>query len=244
MTRSRPHQTISRPPIPALRGAAAGLLLLASLIIAWLALRMLLAGLFSQQAQHFLDDWATARAEEPSAAAFAVAEHAALTAVGLYPSASGADLDRLGRVYQWQYHRHPATSADPEVIASRRAAVEAYRAAVAARPLWPYTWVRLAQAKLSLGEADAEFRDALRRASELGPWRPGVNRGISQIGFQAWRALDAQTRRLVLESAGRSAALGAAEAREVLRLADSVGQGAAVCAALPADLNHKSRVCP
>jgi hypothetical protein len=234
--------SIPSPRISLVRIALAGALLAVSLLIAWLALRMLLAGWFSQQAQEFLEDWAALDAE-PSAVAFAVAEQAALKAVSLYPVPSGAYLDRLGRVYQWRHHRQPATSTDPEVVASRRAAIHAYEAAIAARPLWPYTWARVALAKLSLAETDASFAEALRRAHELGPWRAGINQRVSQMGLQTWRALDADTRRLVLESATRRAASSAANAREVLRLAESVGQKGAVCAALSAVAKRKYGVC-
>lgn len=234
----------SRPTrrIPILRVLLAGTLLVFSLLLAWLALRMLLAGLFSHQAQDFLEDWAALEGE-PSTAAAAVAEHAAATAVSLYPVPSGAYLDRLGRVYQWQHHRQPATSTDPEVIAGRRAAIHAYQAAIAARPLWPYTWARLALAKLSLAETDASFAEALRRAHGLGPWRAGINQRVSLIGLRAWRVLDPATRRIVLESATRRAASSAVNAREVLRLAESVGQAGAVCAALSVDTKHKYGIC-
>ncbi|NIV36152.1 MAG: hypothetical protein GWN58_43905, partial [Anaerolineae bacterium] len=55
----------------------------------------------------------------------------------------------------------------------------AYRRSVEWRPLWPYTWVRLAYTKLSLLALDDEFDRALAKAARLGPWRIDVNQPLA-----------------------------------------------------------------
>lgn len=181
---ARRHRRRSIAPSRRLTGIA---LALTSLLILWLALRMLLAALFTDQAQAFLDDWGR-QETPPNDAAILVAEHAAQAAVSLYPTSSGAYLDRLGRVYSF--------AKDPR-------ALDTYREAIAARPLWPHSHGRLAAEKLRQGERDQELIDAMHRAFELGPWRPLVNRRLTEVGWIAWADLDPETRRLVLENARR-----------------------------------------
>jgi len=217
-------------------------LLLVSLLVAWLALRLLLAALFDAQAQAFLADWA-ARDLEPAAVAFTVAERAAQSAIALAPVADGARYDRLGRIYDWQYYQQPLGSAEPAVVASRAKAVEAYETALAQRPLWPHTWTRLAYAKLRLGATDEAFVAALRRAYDLGPWRPHVNRRIAEIGLRGWTALDASARRMALENVRRTAMRGGADLRHLAQVAAATGKTRVVCAVLPEALTRRHRIC-
>lgn len=207
--------------------------------------RLLAAGLASLRAEAFLSDWAR-RGAEPDPRAWQVALAAARQAVALYPVANGDYLDRLGRVYSFRHFQHPFAvphlGADA-VGQSRRGALQAYRAAVAARPDWPFTQVRLLHAKLYLLQFDAEFDRTFARAAALGPWRIEVNRELAEIGFAAWPSLTPAQRELTLVHAQRSVAFSDAEARTVLARARAAGLAPALCRALPAALKAQRRLC-
>lgn len=205
------------------------LVLLAAAALLYAGARMIPAGIASYQAEAFIGAWEQGSGE-PAPRAWQIAHEAGQRAIELYPAADGDRLDRLGRIHSWQQFRQPYGQAEAEP--SRRAALAAYRASVAARPNWPYSWARLAHAKLYLQEFDAEFHQALSEALRLGPWRIGVNRELVEIGFSAWPHLDKTQRQAIEESARRVAEYGAWEAKHLLRIAEHTGRVAELCASL------------
>ncbi|WP_439862022.1 hypothetical protein [Pseudomonas sp. MBLB4136] len=209
------------------------LVLLLALALLAAGARMIPAGIASYQAEAFIGTWEQA-AGEPSPRAWVIAHDAAQRAIAWYPVANGDYLDRLGRIYSWQQFRQPY--GDPLAEASRRAALQAYRAATAARPAWPYSWERLAHTKLYLQQFDGEFAHALGEAQRLGPWRIGVNRELAAIGLGAWAQLDAPQRQASLESARRVVAYGPAETKRLLELAEATGHLDELCNKLGAAL--------
>ncbi len=215
-------------------------LLLTALTLAVLGGRMAMAGIASYQAQAFLDSWVTP-AEEPSSRAWSVAHEAAQRAVALYPVENGEYLDRLGLVHSWQQFRQPYGLASAQ--ASRSAALDAYRAAVAARPTWPDSWTRLAHAKLYLLQFDDEFDQALQQAAALGPWRVGINRELTEIGLTAWPQLDAAQQAAIIESARRAVAYNPTEARRTYQLAEHTGMTDLLCTRLDASLKSQRGLC-
>jgi hypothetical protein len=221
----------ARPPI-------ALLLVLAALLL-WSGGRLLLAGIADYQAEAFILDWEKS-AVEPGTRAWEVGHAAAQRAVDLYPAADGERLDRLGRIYSWKQFRQPYGAAEAED--SRRAALQAYRDAVSVRPLWPYSWARLAHTKLYLLEIDEEFSHAFAQAFSLGPWRIGVNRELAQIGLIAWPKLNIEQRRTTLESIRRAAAWSPTEARNLLLLAQQGGRLQTFCSALDDGLISRNRL--
>lgn len=64
-----------------------------------------------------------------------------------------------------------------------------YRRSIAVRPLWPYGWANLLSVKDKLGQVDLEFRSALRRAGETGPWEPRVQLQLLRSGLRHWDKL-------------------------------------------------------
>jgi len=58
-----------------------------------------------------------------------------------------------------------------------------YKKSISLRPTWPFVWVNLALVKYRPGETDDEFYHALHKADELGPWEPGVQRMIVDVGL-------------------------------------------------------------
>ena len=218
----------------------AGAVLLLALALAVCAARMVPAGIASYQALSFMAHWRKA-GEEPSARAYEIARTAAQRSVTLYPVANGQYLQQLGLVEQWQAFRQPFAA--PQAGASRQASLQALRQAVAARPTWPAAWVDLAWAKLYLQEFDSEFAQALQQAAGLGPWRIGINRGLSQIGFYSWPRLDAEQRELVLESARRTVSHSRREALALFDTAKATGLAEDLCSALPGKIAEERGIC-
>jgi hypothetical protein len=220
---------------------AAVLVLLLALALLVAGARMVVAGIANYQAEAFLSAW-TKAGNEPQARAWQVAHAAAQRAIDLYPAADGDRFDRLGRIHSWQQFRQPYAA--PAASDSRRAALEAYRAAVAARPTWPYSWARLAHSKLYLQEFDSEFAHALSEAFRLGPWRIGVNRELAEIGFSAWPHLNHSQRQATLESARRSVAHSQAEAQHLLAIAQHTNTVQHLCDSLSPELKTSRKLAP
>ena len=240
MNRKRRQSGASQPmPAPVLRLLGCAVLLLA-VPLAVAAALMVPAGISSYQAQAFVAHWQKS-GEEPSPQAYDIAHGAAQRSVDLYPSANGLYLDQLGVVEQWKAFRH--SFADPKAADSRRAALENFRLAVTARPTWPSAWINLAWAKAYLMEFDDEFDHALQQAAHLGPWRIGINRSLSELGFISWGYLTPQQRTLVLESAHRTVAHSPRQATELLKTATATGMSDALCESLPRKLAEDRRIC-
>ncbi|MFC3608558.1 hypothetical protein [Stutzerimonas tarimensis] len=217
-----------------------GGLLLLGLALVFIGARMTLAGAASYQADAFLADWRT-QTDEPNPQAWTIAQEAAQRAVNLYPVANGDYLERLGTVQAWQQFRQPY--GDPAARASRLAARDSYRAAVEARPTWPYAWVHLAHSKLYLNELDDEFAQALRQAAELGPTRFDVHNRLAEIGFTAWPVLNAAQRQATLDSARFSVAYSPAVARKTLLIAEHTGMDDTLCNSLDDQLKSQRKLC-
>jgi len=208
--------------------AISGLLLLVALYI---GVQLFRSGLAAYQARSFLDDW-QANGVIPSERAWNVAFEAARSSVSQYPLLdNGEYLDNLGRVYEWQYFQSPF--GDSLAEPSRRSALEAYRAAIGSRPLWPHTYGQLAYVKLRLLEFDGEFAQAYRQAFELGPWRPLVLEQLSEIALIAWPSLTSEQRKQGLETFRRTYEMDRQAARRLHELAESAGLLPQFCLALP-----------
>ncbi len=237
--RSRSHSD-SQSVKPVTQRLALLLALILSLPLLYGGGRLLLAAIAGYQTQAFLDDWASKR-EEPSPRAWQIAHAAAQRAVDLHPGSNGEYLERLGRVLQWQHFRQPFGTAEAEP--SRRAALEAFRAASQARPTWPYNWAALAYAKLYLLEFDDEFTHALQQARTLGPSRIEVNRTLAEIGLIAWPQLSDEQRRASLESARRTVNHGTKEAQNLLAIASHTGMTKELCDSLDSELKDTRKIC-
>lgn len=71
------------------------------------------------------------------------------------------------------------------------------RIAIALRPVSPYSWTILLLIKRELGEFDAEFRHALHRSVELGPWEPDLLTTLADVGLSAWTEMPAAEQALI-----------------------------------------------
>lgn len=210
-----------------------------ALLLAGLAPSLLQAGIASQRTERYLQHWQQL-GEPPSQRAWAVARQAARRASERYPVANGEYLDRLGRVSLWQPRVPPG---DAELRAQREEALAAFRQSLAARPDWPWTWMRLAHAKLALGQLDEEFDLALRRAGELGHGRPEVNRDLAGLGLYAWQALNIGQRTLTLEAAQRAVVHSPQQARLIYDLARRNGRVEPLCWSLTEAVKVQQHIC-
>lgn len=71
------------------------------------------------------------------------------------------------------------------------------RVAIALRPVSPYSWTILLLIKRDLSEFDAEFRHALHRTVELGPWEPELLTSLADVGLSAWPKMPAAEQALI-----------------------------------------------
>ena len=63
--------------------------------------------------------------------------------------------------------------------------------------MWPYTWANLVVAKADWGIFDQEFRRAVRRTVELGPWEPRVQLLLIKVDFAEQGRIDRRSRELI-----------------------------------------------
>ena len=116
--------------------------------------------------------------------------------------AQPAYLEDLARLYELR--ALPLKAADPLAREYLREALELQRQALVRRPGSPYTWSNIALLKSRLGEIDAEFERALAHAAKFGPWEPGVQLALADVGFAQWGAISPPTRDVVRANASRT----------------------------------------
>jgi hypothetical protein len=78
-----------------------------------------------------------------------------------------------------------------------REGVNQIQVALTLNPSSPYPWTVLLMLKRDLGEFDAEFRNALHRAVELGPWEPTLLVAQADVGLSAWDAMPAEEQAII-----------------------------------------------
>lgn len=71
------------------------------------------------------------------------------------------------------------------------------RTSISLRPVSPYSWTILLMLKRDLHEFDAEFRHALHRAIELGPWEPELLTAVADVGLSAWDDMPLEEQALI-----------------------------------------------
>ena len=124
-----------------------------------------------------------------------------------------ADLGRLMEWHSWQQ------SPGSEGFATSRAlADEFYLAAISRRPSWGFAWAHYAENQLRQCHSGNEFQTALRKAIELSPWEPGVQRKVAWMGMAVWDLLPTELRDSVRENIERAVQLDV-HRHEIVRLA-------------------------
>jgi tetratricopeptide (TPR) repeat protein len=101
-----------------------------------------------------------------------------------------------------------------------------FRQASALRPTSPYSWAGIAVMKYRLEQLDEEFRRAFSSVMRLGPWEPGLQLIISDLGLALWDTLDPQLRGEVRENWRRTAVR---QADQLAQLAINHGRAVVLC---------------
>ncbi len=167
------------------------LISLCLVILSWAALR-------ANAAWHF---YAAQTIAEPlfetstgPAAAFEESQSHINTALKRFPN-NPVYLDFAGRLQILQTGQMGVMGAQRRALLE--SAADYFRQALAVRPLWPYSWVYLLIAKDKLGQVDREFREALKRSAQHGPWEPQVQLQVIRSGLRYWSSLGSVERAVV-----------------------------------------------
>ena len=108
----------------------------------------------------------------------------------------------------------------------RDEALAHFSRAVALRPTSPYTWAAIADARYRKGDTGSAFETALRRAAELGPAEPEVQRTVVDLGLATWDEVGPATREAVERTVTGAMKR---DAPEVLQIAGRRGRLAVAC---------------
>lgn len=132
-------------------------------------------------------------------------------------------LELQGRLYEARARSHLAVLNQ----AYLHQALDAFQQSVALRPGAAATWANIALLKVRLGELDAAFEQAFRRAMVLGPREEGVQQILSRTALAALPDLQPSQK----QQANRLLALTARyQARWLLVQARAQGRVAELCA--------------
>jgi len=82
-------------------------------------------------------------------------------------------------------------------------ALKNYRKAAELRPAWPYSWSQISLVKYRMGEIDQELQQAIENATKTGPWEPGVQQIIAEVGLSVWEELDFATKEIIVRNIDR-----------------------------------------
>jgi len=82
-------------------------------------------------------------------------------------------------------------------------ALKNYRKAAELRPAWPYSWSQISLVKYRMGEIDQELQQAIENATKTGPWEPGVQQIIAEVGLSVWQELDFALREIIVRNIHR-----------------------------------------
>jgi len=105
-------------------------------------------------------------------------------------------------------------------------ALRHFARAVLLRPTSPYSWAAIADARYRKGDTGSTFETALRRAAELGPAEPEVQRTVVDLGLATWDEVAPATREAVEKTVTGAMKRDAAE---VLQIAGRRGRLAVAC---------------
>lgn len=152
-----------------------------------------------------LEGWARA-GEVGSLAEWDAARGELALSMKLLPD-SGEQYGLAGQLHEWRFFvADSPVVAEPDIIRTRQAAIDAYRRSAELRPAWPLGWAELARQKAMLAQDDAEFARALHRAMTLGPNEESVDLLVTDIATLAWPAVaaDPELRTAILARLARS----------------------------------------
>jgi hypothetical protein len=109
-------------------------------------------------------------------------------------------LTLMANVLEWKVY---LDEGDEENNHYLRLALKNYRKAAELRPAWPYAWSQISLVKYRMGEMDHELQQAIENATKTGPWEPGVQQIIAEVGLSVWEELDFATREIIVGNIDR-----------------------------------------
>ena len=170
------------------------------LIFLVLAIRLGVVELLSISARLTMQDWDFSQQAPPVSEIESVAQKLewARFLDGNHPGPH-EDIAYLSLMRFWMPDISPA-----EKKSQLQIGLSEIRTAISLRPVSPYSWTILLLIKRDLGEYDAEFRHALRRSVELGPWEPELLMWLTDVGLSAWTAMPAEEQALILAAFARA----------------------------------------
>jgi hypothetical protein len=174
-------------------------------------------------ARHILNAWSR-DGIAPTPAQWVAARGALQEARRLEPD-NPLFVEETGRLYEKRVAA--ADPAQPVVRSFLKRALDEFRLAARMRPASPFAWTNVALVKYRLGALDAEFLAAVENAARLGPWEPGVQRTLADLGFAGWRDLPAPAREAIAGAIERGLIT---QPKEITRLANIEDRAAAFCA--------------
>ena len=157
------------------------------------AARFGVAELFSLSANRTIESWKSAKLPPSAMQIESVARQ--FESARFFDAANPASHENLARLSLVRAGLPAVLPAAKRLLLL--AGLAQIRSAIRLRPVSPYSWSILLRLKRELGEFDAEFRFALQRAVELGPWEPELLAALADVGLSAWDALPAAEQALI-----------------------------------------------
>jgi len=200
----------------------------------------MLASMLANQVNSFLLDWQK-KGQQPDDNAWQVVFKSANKAIALSPVDNAEYYEYLGQVWEWK--KFEASQTNEAAIASREAALKAYRTSIELKPQWPYTVIKLAYVKLRLNQVDAEFNQALKTAFNNGPWRIDINKRIAEMGLMAWPQLSKKSKVVAHTAIKRTVDYGYKDGKWLEQRAQDSNQLALFCMLLTNETKQKKHLC-
>lgn len=181
-------------------------LILLLLAFAWWASKTGLAGLYSFQANSYLELWQHQRMTNPQ---YTITDsqyqelrqkHQQILSFTHY---NGDFWTSFAQMQFWYLYNTPQLTLKQQ-LQFKDNILSAYRTAISLRPTWPYTFADFAVAKANFGEYDAEFIEALNKANQLGARESYVIHTTLELGLAAWNKLPISSQKVVANAVERS----------------------------------------
>lgn len=176
------------------------------LAFAWWTGKTGLAGLYSFQANSYLELWQHQRMINPEYTITNTKyqelrqQHKHILSLTHY---NGDYWTSFAQMQLWYLYNTPQLTPTQQAQ-FKQDILAAYRTAISLRPTWPYTFADFAIAKANFGEYDTEFVDALHKANQLGARESYVIHTTLELGLTVWNQLPLSSQKVVANAVERS----------------------------------------
>ena len=226
-------------------------LLLAVLAFAVWTAKTGIAGVYSFQANSYLELWQHQRHLNsnyaPSAQQYEQVQQQHQQILSLIPY-NGDYWTAYADMQFWYLANTPnITPATQQQL--KKNILSAYETAIKQRPTWPYAYMSFAIIKARFGDIDDDFKSALQKANHLGTWEAEVIHPTLELGLALWPQLDATTQQVVANAVERSltwkvsAAQNQKERIFALSLVGAYQKQAQICALMTPNGQKAANMC-